>query len=145
MKTTNQNRKVMKENNRFTSNLLSLKLQLKTLFEDAGGDDAIALLDLLATLSHGEQKVVHSMFRRVIAKLLELDLQLSSMEEDMLKEFEETLYQDIVSALHDESESQTSKRLEVLSGGKTKRSKAAVVDISEIRKTRRDTTKPFAS
>ena len=51
------------DNKRFSANFLSLQLQLKTLLEEAGGDDLIPFLDALTGLTRSEQKIALKLLR----------------------------------------------------------------------------------
>ena len=106
-------------NNRFSSNFLSLQLQLKTLLEEAGGDELIPFLDSLGTLHRSEQKIVLKMLARTIKKLIETSPRFPTDGDLALKQFEDTLYQDLVDAINcGDAAVASRKQIEVLPGGK---------------------------
>ena len=122
----------------FSANLFSLQLQIKTLLEGAGGDQALELLDTLCTLNKSEQRVALQVFQRCLARVAESEQNLCSTEDRALKEFEEQLYQDIAQAMHEGSIRErpvAARRFEVLDGGKGENE--APIDLEKARKTRR--------
>ena len=66
----------------FSANLMSLQLQLKTLLEEAGGDDVVSLLDALCRISGSEQKVALKAFVQIIDRINSGDLRLSSSKDE---------------------------------------------------------------
>ena len=121
----------------FSTNFFTLQLQLKSLLEGAGGEEAAELLDAVARLNHGEQRIALKIFTRVARSVLSGDKRLCAAEDQEAKAFEDGLYQDIVAAIDHAAKPQSSRGLEVLDGGKAKPQPARVVALSEFRKARR--------
>ncbi len=109
-------------NGRFTSNLLSLQLQLKSLLDDAGGEHVVALLDSLCTLTSAEQEVALKIMRVVVERLAKRDERLLSGKDEQMRELEEFLYNDIVNSFETHPARKNSKKstgkLAVVHGGK---------------------------
>ncbi len=124
----------------FASNFFSLQLQLKTLLEDAGGEEVVRFLDSLCKLQKSEQKIVLNMFSRTIDRFIgNDDVRLSSNDDRMLKNFEETLYRDILDSMRSAAgiEDKTEKKFSVLDGGRTpfpKRRAKTPLQLAEYRK-----------
>ena len=133
-------------NNRFSANFFSLQLQLKTLLEDAGGDDALALLDTLTNLNKSEQKVALKLFSKVIQRVTSGPIRLETEGDLALKEFEDNLYEDLVAAIEEQTREEriaTTPKIEVLSGGRelkpaNQEPKKSPIDIASARKKRRE-------
>lgn len=121
----------------FSSNFYSLQLQLKTLMEDAGGDHAVQLLDTLSTLNGYEQKVALNIFSRVVNQIAEGDKRIVSEDDRERKEFEETLYQDIMNSMGEAARA-PNLRLEVVNGSKADK---RPLDLNLARKKRGATSK----
>lgn len=83
----------------FTKSLLSLQLQLQTILEGVGGEEAALLMDSLAKLSETERGHVIPMLTRVISRLVEEHDRVLSKDEEELKNFENALYESVVSAV----------------------------------------------
>jgi hypothetical protein len=131
-----------KRDGNISASLFSLQLQLKTLLEEAGGDDALELLDTLSTLNISEQKIALKLFNRVLAKLIASELRLTTAEDRVLKEFEDGLYRDILDTMREAANcSETplpERRLEVLPGGKLEdRVEKNPIDLNAARKSRK--------
>ena len=133
----------------FSANLLSLQLQLKTLLDGAGGDSTIKFLDLLSTLNPSEQKLALAAFSAVLDKIRSGQERLFTEEDRNLKEFEDSLYREILGSMRDVANNSEPKRIEVLDGGKSRSpfAKAAVsktpIDFSAARRNRRAKPKPL--
>jgi len=111
-----------KSSGSFSKNFVSLQLQLETLLEDVGGDRAVELLDSLSNLSGSEQKLILGIFDRVVKRVASGAERLVSNDDKRLKDFEEGLYSDLVSAIQSASgEAPRGKLIEVLDGGKTQK------------------------
>lgn len=136
----------------FTRNLLSLQLQLQTLLEGVGGEGTASLLDGLAQLSDSERKRIIPLLSRVVSNIVKGDKRLISAEDKELKDFEDSLFESIMSSIgqssnDDRVEPQTDKKLEVFSGGRphsgakvvTKKSaeKRSIIDLAKARESRR--------
>jgi hypothetical protein len=119
-----------------TRNLLSLELQLKTLFEDCGGQDSLQLLDALSKLSKREQEVALKMFAAVCEKVARSEQRVISKEEESLKNFEDDLFESIVAEIQalPIRMKKSVTDLRVVDGGKTSSQK--IIDLSEIRRSR---------
>jgi hypothetical protein len=83
----------------FSSNLLSVQLQLGTLLEGIGGESATKFLDSVSKLSASEQGLILSALGRVVEKIANGEERLYSNDDVALKNFEEGLYQDLVAAI----------------------------------------------
>lgn len=109
-------------NGRFSSSLLSLQLQLKALFDEAGGDHVVSLLDSLCSLSTAEQEIALKIMKVVIDRLASRDERLLSDKDEQMRELEEFLYNDIVNAFESHpskrSGQKSARKLAVVTGGK---------------------------
>lgn len=134
-----------KSDGTFSSNLLSLQLQLKTLLEGAGGDSALQFLDTLSSLNQSEQKIALALFTKVLEDLRSGEERLETAEDRVLKEFEEGLYKDILSSMREAAnDSPTSRKIEVIEGGLTrKRPDKSPIDLAEARRNRKSKSKPL--
>jgi hypothetical protein len=122
----------------FSSSLLSLQLQLKTLLEGAGGDAALTFLDTLSTLNPSEQKLILGLFTTVVERVKSGEDRLETEEDQHLKEFEETLYRDILDSMREAANDTPNRKIEVLEGGKSRnRIDKTPIDLAEARKSRR--------
>lgn len=83
----------------FSSNLLSVQLQLGTLIEGIGGESATKFLDSVSKLSATEQGLVLGALSRVVEKIANGEERLYSNDDIALKNFEEGLYNDLVAAI----------------------------------------------
>lgn len=106
-----------------SASLLSLQLQLKSLLDEAGGDDVLAVLDQLSLLSAGERALALAAFSQAVDRVSKGSTRLHSAEDEALKELEEGLYQDIVSAIEEAERAPVQaalgcRKLAVLDGGK---------------------------
>ena len=132
-----------KRDGNISASLFSLQLQLKTILEECGGDDALELLDTLSTLNTSEQKIALKLFNRVLAKLIASDLRLTTADDQVLKEFEDGLYRDILDTMREaancgETPPHPERRLEVLPGGKLEdRVEKCPIDLNAARKSRK--------
>lgn len=98
----------------FSANLLSLELQLKSLFDEVGGTSLISLLDVIAELSHDEQKIILDRFRNVTEKFAKEGIRITSCTNRQLAEMEESLYEDLVSRFESAKETQTKSKLSIV-------------------------------
>lgn len=107
---------------RFSSALMSLQLQLKSLLDDAGGDHVVSLLDSLCTLTSAEQEIALKIMKVVVDRLSSRDERLLSAKDEHMKELEEFLYNDIVNSFESHASRKTAKKgtrkLAVVTGGK---------------------------
>ncbi len=116
---------IMSKRGEFSRNLFSLQLQIQTLLESAGGEDASELLDALTELNKSEQGVVLKLFKRVVERVLAGNDRLMTAEDIELKNFEEGLYADIVNSLrHAAHAGGSSKSFEVVQGGKIRKARS---------------------
>lgn len=118
----------------FSANILSLELQIKTLLEESGGDHAISLLDALSNLNKSEQDMAIKMFTRVINQVLAGDERLLTEDDKAAKDFEEKLYEELLSSMREAANS--NRKLRVLSGGRAQLSSKNAISLSEARKHR---------
>ncbi|RMG42178.1 MAG: hypothetical protein D6719_07065 [Candidatus Dadabacteria bacterium] len=134
----NMGGRAMNRNNKgqFSVNFFSLQLQLKTLMDGLGGEETIQFLDELSSLSESEQKIALKIFRRTIKRLTNRTERLYSERDKILKDFEENLYQDIVTSMIEASNTDNVRKFKVLNGGKFK-STTKPLDLSKARKRRR--------
>lgn len=126
--------------NRFSANFISLQLQLKTLLEEAGGDELMPFLDALGTMNRSEQKTILKLLTRTIEKVVATTPRLATDGDLALKEFEDSLYADLAHALETgESKHPTRPRkIEVLSGGKAAQEpEKTPIDLAAARKRKR--------
>jgi hypothetical protein len=135
----------------FTRNLLSLQLQLQTLLEGVGGEGTASLLDGLSQLSETERKRIIPLLSRVVSRVLRGDKRLSSTEDKELQNFEDALFDSIMSALGQSSNDDTvtpesERKLEVVPGGRkemgapTRRKPVKIpslIDLAKARESRR--------
>jgi len=135
----------------FTRNFLSLQLQLQTLMEGVGGEGTATLLDSLAQLSEAERRKIIPLLSRVVTKIAQGDKRIFSEDDRSLKDFEDALFDSIVSSLgnvsnDDELPPTRARRLEVMPGGKSPSATVAVkragrspslIDLAKARETRR--------
>ncbi len=124
-----------KKRGHFSLNLKALQAQVNTLLENAGGEQAVALLDSLCELSKPEQKLALSVFTRLIDRIAQGELRIPDSE-PVLKEFEESLYEDLLESIETFKQDGSTLRLEVLSGGKDQLPKS-VVRIEDLRRARK--------
>ncbi|MFO0416445.1 MAG: hypothetical protein ACK5Y6_04080 [Pseudomonadota bacterium] len=136
----------------FTRNLLSLQLQLQTLLEGVGGEGTSSLLDNIAQLSEAERKRIIPLLSRVISRVVQGEKRLISAEDRELKEFEDSLFDSIMTSLgqsanDDRIDPNSERKLEVLSGGRPNNNEATVtrkpvkvpslIDLAKARESRR--------
>lgn len=100
--------------------LLSLELQIKTLLEGAGGEDALALLDAVSELNSSEQKLALQVFTRIVQNIKEGEQRLVTEGDLARKSFEDTLYSEIMTSMREAALAEASKKLSVVNGGKTR-------------------------
>lgn len=117
----------------FTRNLLSLQLQFQTLLEGVGGKSTASLLDGLAKLSESERQKIVPFLSHVIFRIANGDKRLLSASDRELQEFEESLFDSIMTALgHSANEDQINRSptegLHVLPGGRRSRKKPMLVN-----------------
>lgn len=106
-------------NGSFSKNVLSLSLQIRTLFEGFGGGDAVKLLDRLAALSGREQRAALEVFSGVVERLLSSEERLSDEDDEERRRWEDTLYRELVDTLKQERLPNTKTRpLSVVNGGR---------------------------
>lgn len=132
------------EKGNFSKNLMSLQLQIQTLFEDAGGEGAVEFLDSLSKLSATEQKVALQFFGRIVERIAKGDMRYFTDSELALKELEDSLFLDILGAMQEASKPSKSRKLAVVDGGKTARVSApkATLDLAKAREAKRANVKP---
>jgi hypothetical protein len=135
----------------FTKSLLSLQLQLQTLLEGVGGEGTASLLDGIAKLSETERSVVIPVISQVINRLVTSEQRLASEEDKRLKEFEDSLFESVMSAISTENEgkpanSDNSKKLAIVPGGRSSSDRLAfkkpvriptLIDLAKARESRR--------
>jgi hypothetical protein len=137
----------------FTANLFSLQIQLKSLFDDAGGESSVKLLDKLSRLTPTEQKLALSLFQKVIERVLSGELRVASERDKFMKELEDTLYSDILDSMkeasgdiplsHSSQRTKPTRKLEILDGGKGSQNKEKTIDMAKAREARKVSIKPL--
>ena len=128
------------KNGPFSRNLFGLELQLKTLLEEVGGDQALQVLDSLTALNRSEQQVVLRVFDRLLRRIASGSERLVTSEDRVMKDFEEGLYRDILGAMRDAagaSTAPTGRIVEVIEGGKARPIRQAPINLEEARRNRR--------
>lgn len=83
----------------FTRSFMSLQLQLEHLLEEAGGDEVVELLDLLACFRKSERSRLLPVLREALANVLAAGVSVANSEDRELESFEEGLYENLVTAL----------------------------------------------
>jgi hypothetical protein len=116
----------------FSRSFLGLQLQLQTLLEEAGGNETANLLDRLSELSRAEQHIIINLFSRTVDRIVSQSVRLSSEEDHELHEFEEQLYQQVLSAFR-RSAAINSRGLHVVDGAKDHRLKNVVNSNRSVR------------
>lgn len=129
----------------FSQNLLSLHLQLRTLFDEAGGDSTVGFLDSLAHLSASEQKIALQAFRKVLERVAQGEIRFSTDSEKEAKKMEDSLYADIINAMQEAAHPTRSGKLEVVIGGKRGKPVKTPVDFNKARIARRAMLKPIVN
>lgn len=117
--------KNLKYDGEFSKDLLCIKLQLETLFENVGGENCINLLNLLSNLTSQERDVVIEKFCNIIQKLLSTTQRKKSLKDVSDEEFENDLYGNLEEAFNNMTShpvmfSQAPSRFKVVNGGKNK-------------------------
>lgn len=128
-------------NGDFTKNLFSLQLQIKTLLDGAGGDDASSFLDKLSNLSSKERTIILKVFQKALDRLNESGIELSSVKDDQLKDFENGLYNNLIDGMNALKHDHFTHTLSVIDGGKLptkKKKEVKTVCLAEARKRLRD-------
>lgn len=124
----------------FTQSLLSLQLQVETILDGAGGEDAVALLDSLSELSRSERQIALRIFDRVVRRLLETNKEarvLSAKDIDE-KEFEESLYEELLHSLKAAANDSPTVSLELVPSKKREKKKARqLIDLQAEREARK--------
>ena len=124
---------------RFTKNLFGLQLQIKTLLEDAGGDEALELLDTLCQLNPSEQRVVLKVLNRLVGDILRQGPRFETEGDLALKKFEDDLYGDLLRAMQEEAYKTNRSKLQVVKGGKEEENSTGdLIDLQKIRSIRKE-------
>jgi hypothetical protein len=135
----------------FTRNLLSLQLQLQTLLEGVGGEGTASLLDGLSQLSETERKRIIPLLSRVVTRVLKGEKRVASAEDKDMQNFEDALFDSIMSALGQSSNDdriipESERKLEIVPGGKKELGQSArtrpvkvpsLIDLAKARENRR--------
>lgn len=109
----------------FSKTVLSLTLQLRTLFEGFGGEEALRFLDRLGELSGAEQRAALEVFHKVLERLIASGVRFRDELDQQHREFEENLYGDLIANLKLLESKKGKKRLAVVSGGRAAREERA--------------------
>ena len=132
-------------------------MQLQTLLEGVGGEETAGLLDGLAKLSETERSLVIPLITRAINGIANGDKRVMSEKDKELKEFEDSLFNDVLAALEKpHSSAGTTKeggpRLAVVPGGKSPTPAMtfkkpvripALIDLAKARESRRSRSDDF--
>jgi hypothetical protein len=127
----------------FSLGLKSLELQVGALLEGCGGEHASALLDALSDLSGPEQERTIGLFLKVISRLKASNVRLPEESDESLKDFEETLYNELVSSMSEAANGENitpvapRRKFAVLDGGKDAQPKPqskGTIDFNEARR-----------
>ena len=121
---------------RFTANLISLQLQLKTLLDDAGGDGVVRLLDSLCKLSSAEQGIALTLLTGVVNRIASGDIRVTSEEDRAMAVLEEDLYKDIVHSMQ-EAAGNGPRKLQVVRGGLSPLPDKRPIDLAAARNGRK--------
>lgn len=135
----------------FTKSLISLQMQLQTLLEGVGGEETAGLLDGLAKLSETERSLVIPLITKAINAIALGDKRVMSAKDKELKEFEDSLFNDVLAAiekppLSSGATKETGPRLAVVPGGKSPAPAQtfkkpvripALIDLAKARESRR--------
>lgn len=135
----------------FSRELFSLKIQVDTLLEGAGGEQAASLLDALSEINASEQQVAIGIFRKALKRLQEGEVRLSRLSDEMLQEFEDTLYEDLVDSLRkavneESGAGERDRRFSVVDGGRkppTRRKKEKLIDFQSAYEAKHESDKNF--
>ncbi len=128
----------------FSASLLSLQLQLKTLLEEAGGEVAVQFLNAVSNLHQTEQNTVLPIFTSIVEKISKGEERFATDGDLARKQFEDGLYNDILSAMREATEATCVKKFTVVNGGKAQEVVRKVpVNLNEVRKNRKGVHKPF--
>ncbi len=109
----------------FTKDLLCLKLQFETLFENAGGEECINLLNLISKLSGAEREIILKQFSNITKNLLKNRDRKKSLKDIEDEKFENELYDSIEDEFNNiQIKALTpplpQSRFKVLNGGKSR-------------------------
>lgn len=98
-----------------------LKLQMESLFDEAGGAEALQLLDLLAEMPESEKRAALTAFGRVAKQLSERPAPDRKDDDCDTEDLGESIYRDIMKELRSEFAPAERKRsLQLMEGGKAK-------------------------
>ncbi len=128
----------------FSQSLRSLEIQLKTLFYGSGNDNAIAFLDSLSNLGIVEQEIALNLFKAVVDKIVSGDKRLLSEKDLQQKKIEDDLYNEIITGMNAAASipNLEGKRLEVLKGGKKSQSNKVLINLDQVRNSKKIALKP---
>ena len=125
-----------KKPGRFSQNLLSLKLQLDTLFEDLGGEQVTGLLDSLGALTQSERSVAINLMKNVCERLATSENRTFTRSEAKMKELEDHLVDEIVRELQENP-----SKLSLVHGGKDEENAKAKKKIATLEKPKKKESK----
>ena len=124
----------------FSLSIQSIEWQVKNLFQEAGGDKAIELMDRLAGISESEREVLLEKFLEVVSKVVSaqpasLNSDASNIIQNAHSKIEDQIVNDVLAAL------ENPRRLTVLDGGKTeRRNSGQLIDFASAKKNRNERT-----
>lgn len=129
----------------FSKSLLSLQLQLNTILEGVGGEEAATLMDTMGKLTNKEREIILPLVNRVIQRLLQENERLSSLEDAELKDFENALYESVLAAMNDSQDpkkkvTDAKHKFAIVNGGKPSGKPvrlSTLIDLAKAREARK--------
>ncbi|MDY6091139.1 MAG: hypothetical protein SPJ04_07805 [Bdellovibrionota bacterium] len=120
----------------FSKELMCLRLQIETLFENVGGEDCINLLNKISKLSLSEREILLKQFNNIVQKLLANTKRKKSLQDVANEKFENELYDSIEQEfnniqVNDLSSMNAASRFKIVNGGKS-RMKRKVIKFNEF-------------
>ena len=122
----------------FSKNLFSLQMQLKTLLDGVGSENACSFLDQLSELNETERGIILKVFQRALNRLKESGISVKSLRDEQLEQFEETLYENLVDGMNAFKGGRSSGSFSVVDGGKlpTRKKSGKMISFSEAKRRR---------
>ena len=120
----------------FSKELMCLRLQIETLFENVGGEDCINLLNKISKLSLSEREIILKQFNNIVQKLLANTKRKKSLQDVANEKFENELYDSIEQEfnniqVNDLSSMNAASRFKIVNGCKS-RMKRKVIKFNEF-------------
>lgn len=111
-------------NGTFSLGLSSLQFQVKSLFDEAGGEKACQLLDILSSLNQEAREKALGLFIELAGKLRDYQHSLPSLASNGSRDFETRLYNTLIADLN------ATPHLALVSGG---RANKQLIDLGKAR------------